>query len=145
MAPAPTTLTSTIGALEDETWKALTRSGKELLPYITDDCIMQLPFGMSISQHSTPTISEVMSSEAFIPWRTYGLSHVVVIPIGSDGAVISYRVRAHRPDAEGKDERFRALISSVWRKDAASEGWKMCFHQQTPFEEDQDLEQLVHE
>lgn len=145
MSAASTTLTSTIGALEDETWKSLTRSGKELLPHLTEDCIMQLPFGMSISETTTPSIREVMSSEAFIPWRTYAISHVMVTPVGNDGAVISYRVRASRPDVEGNDERFRALICSVWRKDAMTEDWKMCFHQQTPFNHEEDLEQLVHD
>lgn len=143
MAGTPAPLRSVIAALEEETWKVLTRSGKELIPYLSKDCIMQFPFGMSISAASEPSIQDVMTSDAFVPWRSYSLSHVVVISVGDDGAVISYRVKASRPDADGRDDRFRALVCSVWRKESDAGVWKMCFHQQTPF--DHGVEDLIDE
>ena len=126
-----------ISDLEDQTWKALTISGADLLPFLTSDCTMQLPFGLSITSSSTPSIRDTMTSDAFIPWSQYRLSDVKVVPAGADGAVIGYKVKA---DREG--EKFRALICSVWRKQSGGEsGWKMCFHQQTPYESE--IEDLV--
>lgn len=75
-----------------------------------------------------------MTSDAFIPWSRYRISDVTVSPVGADGAVIGYKVKA---DREG--EKFRALVCSVWRKEA--QAWKMCFHQQTPY--DTKIEDLV--
>lgn len=134
-------LTEVIVGLEDQTWKVLSQSGTGFLSFLSEDCILQFPYGMSISATTEPSIKDVMTSDAFIPWKSYSLSNVIVTPIGLDGAVISYRVRAARPNSEGKDERFRALICSVWRKDAATDAWQMCFHQQTPF--DQSIEDMA--
>lgn len=129
-------LVATISDLEDQTWQALTVSGTKLLPYLAADCTMQLPFGLSITSSSTPSIKDTMTSDAFIPWSKYRISDVTVSPVGAEGAVIGYRVKA---DREG--EKFRALVCSVWRKESGDETWKMCFHQQTPF--DAEIEDLV--
>lgn len=123
-----------ISALEDETWKVLTTGGEGLLKYLSPDCIMLFPFGMKISALTTPSIKDVMTSDAFLPWKSYNMSDVAVTPLGEDSAVISYKVRALRPDPKGKDNKFHALIGSVWRKDPATQAWLMCFHQQTPFD-----------
>lgn len=140
MAETPP-LTEVIAGLEDQTWKVLSKDGTGFLPFLSEDCILQFPYGMSISAGTEPSIKDVMTSDAFVPWKSYTLSNVIVTPIGLEGAVISYKVRASRPDAEGKDERFRALICSVWRKDPATGAWQMCFHQQTPF--DQSIEDIA--
>lgn len=140
---AETSILEIIPRLEDQTWQVLSRDGKDLMPFLSEDCIMQFPFGMSISAGTEPSIKEVMSSEAFVPWRSYRMSEVVVTPIGSDGAVISYRVKASRGEANGKEDPFRALICSVWRKELLGDVWKMCFHQQTPF--DHGIEDIVDE
>ncbi|KAK5936657.1 hypothetical protein PMZ80_011122 [Knufia obscura] len=132
MAEAQTT--QVIASLEDQTWRVLSKNGADFLPFLSTDCQMLMPFGMQLSAASEPSIKEVMTSDAFIPWKAYKMSDVVVTPVGSDGAAISYRVRASRPNPEGEDSIFKALISSVWRKDEKTGAWQMCLHQQTPFD-----------
>lgn len=102
---------------------------------------MLFPFGMIISTTSSPSIKDVMTSEAFVPWKHYTMSGVTVTPIGTDGALISYRVKAIRPDANGSDSTFRSLVSSAWRRTSEHGRWLMCFHQQSPY--DQPIEDLV--
>lgn len=118
--------------LEDETWQALQRSGAAMVPYLTEDCIMQFPLGMKLTRDTTPSVHDILHSPAFVPWKTYRLSKIDVTPVGEDGAVISYLVKATRLAAEQDDEdvRFEALCCSVWRigKDG---NFKMAFHQQT--------------
>lgn len=123
-------LADRITELEHQTWKVLQDSGDKLLPYLSRDCIMLFPLGMKISHGTSPNIKDVMTSEAFVPWKTYDLRDVEVTPVGLEGAIISYEAKATR---EGLEEPFRAMISSTWRKDPNSERWLMCFQQQTPF------------
>ena len=127
-------VTEIIANLEDQTWKVLSNSGKDLLPFLSSDCMMSMPYGMQLSAASEPSLEEVMTSDAFVPWKSYRLSNVVVTPVGSEGAVINYRVKASRPDPDGKEGTFRALVASVWRKDPSSGAWQICFHQQTPYD-----------
>lgn len=144
MAAQGDSLTELIANLEDDTWKVLSREGAALLPFLSSDCIMAFPFGMKISNASTPSIKDVMTSDAFLPWKSYTMSEVVVTPVGSDGAVISYKVKAMRPEPDNPDKhaKFRALISTVWRKTPGEGGgWLMCYHQQTPY--DHEIEELA--
>lgn len=137
-------LTELITDLEDQTWKVLSRNGADFLPFLSSDCIMAFPFGMQISAETVPSIKDVMTSEVFLPWKSYHMSHVSVTPVGADGAVISYKVKASRPELDDpeKEAKFRALISSVWRKTPGEGGgWLMCYHQQTPY--DTKLEDLA--
>lgn len=121
----------TIIELEDSTWTALSSSkGSNLLPFLSEDCVMLFPLGMKVSHRTDPNIETVMTSEAFVPWKTHKMSEVEVTPVGEQGAVISYRVDATRA---GDDAPFMALISSTWRKGQDGD-WKMCVHQQTPFQ-----------
>ena len=126
-------------ALEDQTWKALMDSGRALLPFLSRDCIMLFPLGMRISARSEPSLEDVMKSEAFVPWRRYRMSEVQVTSLGPEAALISYRVMATRQhithDDDERQDEFRALISSTWRKDPEAGKFLMCFHQQTPYEE----------
>ncbi|KAL2412537.1 hypothetical protein ABEF91_000543 [Exophiala dermatitidis] len=135
-------LHDTILALEDQTWKALKHSGTALLPFLSHDCIMLFPMGMKVSAKTSPNLEDVMRSEAFIPWKRYRLNDVEVTPLGTEAAIISYRVVATRQhvtedDDEEQDE-FRALISSTWRKDPEAGKWLMVVHQQTPYPNDID-------
>ena len=134
MSTRPISLEEAIITLEDQTWRALQVSGKAMLPYLSEDCIMFFPLGMKVSTASTPSLIDVMTSEAFIPWKTYRMSHLEVTPIGKDGAVISYKVVASRAasDESEDDDEFKALISSTWRKETDGR-WLLCFHQQTPY------------
>lgn len=137
MAGGGEPLTELITSLEDQTWKVLSQNGADLLPFLSSDCMMAFPFGMKISAVSNPSIKDVMTSKDFLPWKSYHMREVVVTPVGSDGAVISYNVKARRPDPEnpGEDAKFRALISSVWRRTPGEGGgWLMCYHQQTPYD-----------
>jgi hypothetical protein len=105
--------------LEDETWQVLQRSGAEMVPYLTKDCIMQFPLGMKLTRDTVPSVQDILHSPAFVPWKTYRLSKVDVTPVGRDGAVISYLVEATRLAVEPGDDdvKFKALCSSVWRAD----------------------------
>lgn len=104
--------------LEEETWKALQRQGSDLLPFLTRDCIMQFPMGLKVTSRTEPSVQDILHSPAFVPWKTFRLSKVDVTPVGSEGAVISYRAIATRPPAAKEDTQdldFDALCSSVWR------------------------------
>lgn len=130
-------------SLEDQTWRALMDSGSALLPFLSRDCIMLFPMGMKISGKTTPNLEDVMTSEAFVPWRRYRISDVEVTPLGPAAAQISYRVMATRQhitdDDDERQDEFRALISSTWKKDPEAGKWLMCVQQQTPYEDDLDL------
>lgn len=117
--------------LEEATWRALQKSGAAMVPFITDDCIMQFPLGMKLTATSEPSVQDVLHSPAFIPWKTFELLEIDVTPVGSAGAVISYLAKATRPPAEegGRETQFDALCCSVWRWDG--EKFALCFHQQT--------------
>jgi len=120
----------TILVLEEATWREA--SGAGMIPYITQDCIMQFPMGMKLTATSQPSLQDILHSPAFVPWKTFELHNVDVLPLGADGAVISYLANATRPPAmEGseRDVEFEALCSSVWRREGGR--WRMCFHQQT--------------
>lgn len=118
--------------LEEETWQALKRSGAAMVPYLTADCVMQFPLGMKLTRDTTPSVHDILHSPAFVPWKSYRLSKMDVTPVGKDGAVISYLVRATREGADPEDDdvKFEALCCSVWRVEADGE-LKMCLHQQT--------------
>lgn len=122
--------------LEEETWRALQSSGSAMIPFITSDCIMQFPMGMKLTSTSDPSVSDVLHSEAFVPWKSFELLDIDVTPmgVGEDGkqvgGVVSYLVQAMRKATrDGGEVEFDALCSSVWRWNG--EEYKMCFHQQT--------------
>jgi hypothetical protein len=128
------TLHDHILQLEDQTWQALQTSGSKLTPFLTKDAIMQFPLGVKVTAHSQPTLTEVLHSPGFLPWKTYSLKNVDVTSVGPDGAVISYLATATRATvgSEGvkDDVEWEALCSSVWRKESDGRFY-MCFHQQT--------------
>lgn len=64
------------------------------------------------------------------------MKDVEVVEVGRQGAVITYEVRAVRPPLGdgGREEDFRALISSTWKLDEESGKWTLLVHQQTPFD-----------
>jgi hypothetical protein len=118
--------------LEEETWQVLQRSGSAMVPYLTNDCVMQFPLGMKLTRDTVPSVQDILHSPAFVPWKSYRMSKIDVTPVGKDGAVISYLVQATRVAADPKDEdvTFEALCCSVWRMDDDGK-FKMCFHQQS--------------
>lgn len=103
-----------------------------MLPFITKDCIMQFPMGLKVTSTTEPSVEDILHSPAFVPWKSFELENVDVLPVGPDGAVITYLARATRPPAGREDTRdvgFEALCSSVWRLEGGK--WMMCCHQQT--------------
>ena len=128
-------LDETILDLEHQTWRALQKDGASLVPFLSKDCVMLFPMGVRVSATSTPNLKEVMTSEAFVPWKTYDIKDPVVIPLGADAAAITYNVTAMRPQINAPDdgEPFIALVSTTWRRDSEGAGWLMVVHQQTPY------------
>jgi len=132
----PETLEEMIILLEDSTWKAMEDSGKKLLPFLTDDCIMIIPPCFKLSKNSEPTLRETLESPVYVPWTGHKMSDIEINVIGRDGAIISYKVEATRPAADESDEDdvFMALVSSTWRRDEDTGRLLLCHSQQTPFE-----------
>jgi len=136
--PPTPTVEELIITLEDAMWKAMEKNGKDLLPFLSDDCIMLFPLGLKVSMTSTPSLEDTLTSKAYVPWTGHKMSDIEVTLIGDSGAICSYRVDATRPpldDSESdEDIVFTAWISSTWKRDEDSNRLVMCFHQQTPFE-----------
>jgi hypothetical protein len=97
-------LAATITELEDSTWKALQKDGASLIPFLSKDCIMLFPMGMKVSATTDPNLKDVMTSAAFVPWKTYEMSDVEVTSLGEDAAVITYRVKALRQEIDAPDD-----------------------------------------
>jgi hypothetical protein len=68
----------------------------------------------------------VLGSIGEAGWERFALSDEVVLPLGPDAAIVSYRVIAAR---SGQAE-YRAICSTGYHREGA--GWKVGFHQQTP-------------
>ncbi|ETN42431.1 uncharacterized protein HMPREF1541_01586 [Cyphellophora europaea CBS 101466] len=136
MAATTDPLHDTILDLEDQTWKALQRTGAALIPFLSKDCQMLFPMGVRVTATSTPNLKEVMTSEAFVPWVSYDMHEVLVTELGPDTALITYKVQALRPQVGAPDDGqpFKALIASVWRRSPGAD-WLMVLHQQTPYSE----------
>lgn len=84
-----------------------------------------------LTANSSPTLHEMLQSPDYQPWKGYKLSHDEVVPLGTDAALIYYRVEAVRDETV-----FRAICSSAWVKEGPAEGstdevWNMASHQQT--------------
>jgi hypothetical protein len=139
MEPAPPhgSLHDVIYNLEDQTWKALQREGAALIPFLSKECQMLLPMGVYVTAYSTPNLKEVMTSEAFIPWKSYKLTDVKVTELGDDCASITYRAEAYRPKIGAPDDGtpFQALVSSIWRRHGPGADWLLWLNQQTPYSE----------
>lgn len=91
---------------------------------------MLFPTGMKISATSEPSLKTVLTSDAFIPWMSYEMNDVSILPLSKNAAIIAYRAVASRQvDGDVKD--FEALVSSTWRKDVTGR-WQLVLHQQTP-------------
>ncbi|KAH9845590.1 hypothetical protein Tdes44962_MAKER06501 [Teratosphaeria destructans] len=108
-------------ALEEDTWRALQKSGADMIPYIAPDCIFQFPMDMKLTPTSRPSVVDVLHSPAFVPWKKFELSKVDVQSVGKGGAAISYFARAIRPAAasaersrdEERDVPFQALFECL--------------------------------
>ena len=102
--PSGPTLEEMIITLEDHTWKAMEKRGADLLPFLSDDCIMLFPAGIKVSMTSDPDLETTLTSPAYVPWTGHKMSDIEVTMIGGEGAIISYKVEASRPALDGSDE-----------------------------------------
>jgi hypothetical protein len=131
------TLTQTITHLEDATWTAMQSHGAALLPYLHPSCTLLFPMGLKVTSTTSPSLHEVLTSDAFVPWKSYAMDDISVLEIGTgnQAAVITYEVRALRPalSEDGREETFRALVSSTWTVDGQGK-WLLLVSQQTPFD-----------
>jgi hypothetical protein len=57
--------------LEEETWQALKRSGADMVPYLTKDCVMQFPLGMKLTRDTVPSVRNACGQR----WCCHQLSH----------------------------------------------------------------------
>ena len=93
--------------------------------------------GLKVTSTTSPSLHDVLTSDAFVPWKSYALSDISVLEIGTgnQAAVITYEVRAVRPalSEDGREETFRALVSSTWTVDGQGK-WLLLVSQQTPFD-----------
>ncbi|KAH6633142.1 hypothetical protein C7974DRAFT_392229 [Boeremia exigua] len=117
-------LTAAVCSLEHQAWAALCSSGRALLPLLSRNPVMIFPGDYILTAVSSPTVHEMLQSLEFQPWNDYKLSHDEVVPLGTDSAMIYYRVEAQRAD-----QAFRAICSSAWVLEGRE--WKMASHQQT--------------
>jgi hypothetical protein len=58
-------------------------------------------------------------------WDEHEIADVHTIPVGRDGAVVTYRWRSRRGETT-----YRAAMSSVYAR--RDDGWRLVLHQQTP-------------
>ena len=96
--------------------------------------------GLKVTSNTSPSLHEVLTfdSTRSCPGRaTYAMSDISVLEIGTgnQAAVITYEVRAVRPalSEDGREETFRALVSSTWTVDGQGK-WLLLVSQQTPFD-----------
>lgn len=111
--------------LEREAWRALSTSGDAAVAYfadvLADDVLMLLPLGLVVADRD-----EVIDSMSGEPWTSYQLQDERVLPLGEDSAVVAYTAHAQRAGVD-----YHALVNSTYRR--TSDGWRLAFHQQTPF------------
>jgi hypothetical protein len=149
---ASATLHQTILDEEQAAWDALSASGPDLLPLLSPKCVMLFQGGFAISASTSPSLEEVLRDPSFEPWKSFTMTDVHVIPLGSgreateakgkeeegdvdanegpSAALIHYRVEAMR-ETSGS---FAAVCASTWEKvyeQGIETGWRMVSHQQT--------------
>ncbi len=117
--------TEIVIALEHRTWDALMSSGSTLIPFLSSDCSMLFPGGMTLHAASSPSLRESLADGGFKPWDNFSLTEVRAVEINAEAVAVMYQAKAIRDGTE-----YKALISSVWKREAGE--WKMVLHQQTP-------------
>jgi hypothetical protein len=110
--------------LERSGWNALATSADDAAAFyegvLARRVLMLLPGGMVIDDRA-----RVVDSMRGAPWDSFELAGETVLPLSDSSAVVAYRARARRGDAE-----YEALIASTYvREDGA---WRLALHQQTP-------------
>jgi hypothetical protein len=110
-------------ALKEELLEIERRLGgggkREYGELLRDDAVVVVP-GQALDKGAT-----VDAIDRAAPWDEFEITDERVVPLGDDGAVLSYRWSSRR----GEDS-YEALMSSVYAKENG--GWKLALHQQTP-------------
>jgi len=118
--------------VENQSWRAVMKSGKALLPYLAPDCVMLFPDGRILDDKTRPSVKQNFESDDYRTYASYDMEEVRVVEVGMMAAAITYRLTLARTPREGKKPRqFKALASSMWRQEASGD-WKLCVHQLTP-------------
>jgi hypothetical protein len=110
--------------IEEAAWRALATSGEAASEYyahrLASEVVILMPGGMVIDDRD-----RVIESMQGPPWDEFDLSDVRVLPIGTDGAALTYRIDARRGDQD-----YAALLNSTYRREDGE--WRLALHQQTP-------------
>lgn len=117
-----TQLEKELFALEEEGWRAISAANGDFYrKLVTPDTLIVEHDGVSTGDD---LVAEIDGNTS--PFEGFTLDQQRVVPLGADGAVITYRANAQ---VAGRGT-FQLYMSSVWvRRDG---GWKLMFHQQTP-------------
>ena len=111
--------------LERAGWDALSTSADAARALygdvLADDVTFLFPDGTLLRGRDA-----ALDSFGVAPWTSWTMADVATHPLGDGGAVVTYRAEAQRAG----DEPYRALVSSVYRRDG--DRWLLCTHQQTP-------------
>jgi hypothetical protein len=87
--------------------------------HLADEAIMVLPNGVLDRDACIAAI------EASAAWDALEISDARTLPLGEDGAILTYAWRSRRGDVS-----YAALMTSVYvHRDG---GWRLVLHQQTP-------------
>ena len=118
-----TQLLDELVAEERAAWQALSTpggAGAYYAEHLADRVLMIFGGGMVIDDRAAALAS--MDGE---PWSSYDIDETRVLPLGSDAAVLAYRVRATRGEHV-----YEAILNSTYVR--AKGGWRMAVHQQSP-------------
>jgi hypothetical protein len=110
--------------LERSGWNALATSPDDAAAFyegvLARRVLFLLPGGLAIDDRA-----QALASMQGASWDSFELTDETVLPLTDGTAVVAYRARARRGDAE-----YEALIASTYvREDGA---WRLALHQQTP-------------
>jgi hypothetical protein len=108
--------------LERRGWEALTSPDGAAFyaEVLSDDAVMVFPDTVLTRQESLSAIAGAA------PWSSFSLEDVRVLPVGTEGGIITYRAVANR----GAESTYDAVMTSVYAKRAGA--WRLVLHQQTP-------------
>lgn len=107
--------------LETEGWEAQ-HQGRGRAYYsslLTDDALMVLP-GAGLLQHEA-----ALDAMDMPPWSWFKLRNPVVMTLGAEAAVLTYRVQARRDFAS----EYQAIVASTYVFN--DEQWRLAMHQET--------------
>ena len=110
--------------LERQKWDAFRRKDTNLLGGLYDAQAISIGYGADGSVGARSS-EELLSGLDDLDLREVSLEDFKVLPVGNDGAVVTYRSSFKT----GRGFETTVMASSVWKRDAS--GWKTMFFQAT--------------